>query len=426
MIKNDHSFVGERRNELNDEERIATRLLVHQLYERRGGFRRAANSVRDQLRDMFSGERPKRDLVYPSASGLDRVEFAHEQMRASDFVIAIGADEEKIAQIGPAQQIFQEVERRRVEPLQVIEEERQRMFRPSEDTDEPPKHQLETPLRVLWRKLRDRRWLSDDSLHFRNEIHNQSGVRSQRFPQRVAPGRKLYFAFAEQRPDQALKGLCQSRVGNVAFVLIEFAGSEKAARWYQYRLQLIDDRGLTDPRIARDQDQFRGATVDDAIEGGEQGLNLALPPIEFLWDQQAVGLVLFAEWEVVYPTLRLPCGQASAKIAFEACDNLVAVFGPLREQLHDDRRDGAGDFAQPLGRRHRPPGEVAVHPFHGLGGGERQNTSKHLVKRDAEGVEVAAGIDGPIHPSRLLGRHIGERAGDRLGRVRRLALAQQA
>src|SRR6516164_9065114 len=172
MVKDEHSFVGERRNELNGEERIAPRLLVHQLRERRGGFRRAANSVRNQLPDMLSGERPKRDLIYRSASGLDCVEFAHERMRGSDFVIAVGAYEEKIPEIGSVQQVFHEVERRRIEPLQVIEEKRQGMFRPSEDTDEPSKHQLETPLRVLWRKLRDRRWLSDDSLHFRNEVCN--------------------------------------------------------------------------------------------------------------------------------------------------------------------------------------------------------------------------------------------------------------
>src|SRR5262249_1165036 len=328
----EHSFVGERRNELNGEERIATRLLVHQLRERRDGFRRAGNSVRNQVPDMLSGERPKRDLVYCSASGLDCVEFAHERMRGSDFVIAVGAYEEKIAGIGSAQQVSHQVERRGVEPLQVIEEERQGMFRPSEDTDELTKHQLETPLRVLWRKLRDRRWRSDNERHFRNEIHNQSCVQSQRLPQRVAPGREVGFTFAEQRPDQALKGLCQSRVGNVAFVLIELTGSEQAARQYQHRLQFVDDRGLTDPRIARDQDQFRGATVDDAIEGGEQGLDLTSPPVEFLGNQEPVGPVSFTEWEVINAVLRLPCGQTTPKVALKAGDSLVAVFGPLREQ----------------------------------------------------------------------------------------------
>src|SRR5262249_19234514 len=161
------------RNELNGEERIASRLLVHQLRERRDGFRRAPNSVRNQLPDMCSGERPKHDLVYHSASGLDRIELAHERMCRGDFIIAEGADEEKIAEMGSGQQVFQQVERRRVEPLQIIEEERQRMFWPREDADELPKHELEAPLCVLWRNLRNQRRVSNDEPHLRNEIHNQ-------------------------------------------------------------------------------------------------------------------------------------------------------------------------------------------------------------------------------------------------------------
>src|SRR5215467_14298273 len=100
------------------------------------------------------------------------------------------------------------------------------MFRPREDADELPKYQLEAPLRVLRRKLGDRRRLSDDELHFRNEIGNQSSIRPQCLLQRVAPSREVPFALAEQWPDQTHKRLRQRRVGNVALVLIEFAGSE--------------------------------------------------------------------------------------------------------------------------------------------------------------------------------------------------------
>src|SRR5262249_5725934 len=180
----------------------------------------------------------------------------------------------------------------------------QGMLRPSEHADKLAKHHLEASLRVLWRKLRNRRRLSNDEPHFRNEIHNQSCVWSQRLPQLITPRCKVRFGFAEQRPDQALKGLRQRRVGNVAFVLVELAGGQKAARRYQYRLQLVDDRGLADAGITRDQDKFRSATVDDAIEGGEQGLNLAPPPVESLGDQQPVGRVVFAEWKLVNPVQR--------------------------------------------------------------------------------------------------------------------------
>src|SRR5215813_8488158 len=111
MIKGEHSFIGERRNELNGEERIATRLLVHQSREQRTAFRLAAKGVRNQLPEMLSAERPKRDLLYPSTGGLDRVELAHERMGGSDFVIAVGTDEEEIAKIAPAQQVLEQIER---------------------------------------------------------------------------------------------------------------------------------------------------------------------------------------------------------------------------------------------------------------------------------------------------------------------------
>ena len=40
--------------------------------------------------------------------------------------------------------------------------------------------------------------------------------------------------------------------------------------------------------------------------------------------------------------LRLPFGKAAPQIALEAGRGLVALLGGLGEQLHDDRRDGAG------------------------------------------------------------------------------------
>src|SRR5262245_55880689 len=202
------------------------------------------------------------------------------------------------------------------------------MFGPSEDAHELPKHQLKAPLCVLWRKLRNWRRLSNDEPYFRNKIHDQSCVWPQCLPQRITPRCKVRFAFAEQRPDQALKSLRKRRVGNVAFVLIELAGSEKAARQYQHRLQLVDHRGLAYPGIAGDQDQFRGAPVDDAIERGEQGLDLVLPPVEFLGNKKPVGRVVFAERKVIDPVLRLPFGPAAAKVAFEAGGGLITVFGP--------------------------------------------------------------------------------------------------
>ena len=86
----------------------------------------------------------------------------------------------------------------------------------------------------------------------------------------VAPRAQLRFALAEKRPNQALEGLGQRRVGDVALVLVELAGGEQPARRHQHLVQLVDDRGLADAGIAGDQHQLRRPLADDAVEGGEQ------------------------------------------------------------------------------------------------------------------------------------------------------------
>src|SRR5262249_57003094 len=130
MIEGEQCLFAERGNELNGKERIATGLLMHQLRERRGARGFAVKSVRDQLPEILSGERCKRDLRDLSAGGLDGVELAPQRMSGSDLVVAIGADQHEVLQIRPGQQILEQVERRRVEPLQIVEEQRQWMLRP--------------------------------------------------------------------------------------------------------------------------------------------------------------------------------------------------------------------------------------------------------------------------------------------------------
>ena len=98
-------------------------------------------------------------------------------------------------------------------------------------------------------------------------------------------------------------------------------------------MQLVYDRRLADAGITGDQDEFRGAAVDDAIEGGEQALDLTSPTVKFLGNQEPVGRVVFAEREVVNPAPRLPSGQAAPKIILETSCCLVALLSGLGEQL---------------------------------------------------------------------------------------------
>src|ERR1700733_1824274 len=156
---------------------------------------------------MFRGERRKRDLDHLSTGSLDRLEFLPQRMAGSDLVAAIGTDQHQMPQIRACQQILQQIEATSMEPLQVVEKERQWMFCLSEHADEPPKCQLEPPARVLGREIRRRRLVSDDEFQFRNELDDEPSVGAEGVAERIAPERQLGFALSQKSLDQALKRL---------------------------------------------------------------------------------------------------------------------------------------------------------------------------------------------------------------------------
>src|SRR5437879_5657916 len=135
---------------------------MHQLRERRSALRFAAKRIRNQLREVFSGEWRKRDLLYSRASVLDGLKLARQRMRGIDLVVPISTDHHQVPQIRSSQEIVQQVERRGAEPLQVVEEQRERVLRPGEYADKSCEHQLETPLPVLGLKIRDGGLFSND------------------------------------------------------------------------------------------------------------------------------------------------------------------------------------------------------------------------------------------------------------------------
>ena len=190
-------------------------------------------------------------------------------------------------------------------------------------------------------------------------------------------------------------------------------------------MQFIDDRGFADAGIAGNQNQLRRTALDHAIEDGEQAFDLALSPVQLLRDQQPIGGVVFARREGLNAPVTLPLGQTAPQIVLEAGGGLVALLGGLGEEFHHDLGDDRRDAFQPLRGSDRLSGDMAMDPFHRIGGAERQETGEHLIERHAERVEVAARVDRAVHAPGLFGSHIGERASDELGRLGRLTLAQQ-
>src|SRR4051812_47331244 len=125
---------------------------------------------------MHTGERRQRDLIDLDARVPDGLELAGQRMRGIDLVVPVGPDQHQVPQVRTCQQILEQVERRSVEPLQVVEKERKRMLRPGKYTDEAPEHKHETALRLLWLECRDGWRLTDDQLQFGDEVGHEPRI----------------------------------------------------------------------------------------------------------------------------------------------------------------------------------------------------------------------------------------------------------
>jgi hypothetical protein len=108
--------------------------------------------------------------------------------------------------------------------------------------------------------------------------------------------------------------------------LIELARSEECSR-----LQLVDNRGLANAGITRNEDQLGEAALDDPIERGEQGFDLVPTPIKYLGDDQPVRCVPLAKLKIVDVMFRVPFGSAVAEVLLESGGRLITIFGHLRE-----------------------------------------------------------------------------------------------
>src|SRR6201984_3308679 len=146
-----------------------------------------------------------------------------------DFVVPISANQHQVPHIRLSQQVLDYIQRCGVEPMQVVEKERERMLGSCEYADESAKHQLEATLRILWRESGNQWLLSDYKLQFRNEIDDKPPVRAHCLLNGIAPVSQLSFFLTQEGADKPLKRLNQSGIRNVTLVLVELARGKHAA-----------------------------------------------------------------------------------------------------------------------------------------------------------------------------------------------------
>src|ERR1700733_14482344 len=147
-----------------------------------------------------------------------------QRMRATDLVVPIGADHQQVPNFGMRHKMFEEVQRCCVQPLQIIDEQRERVLLAREHGKKASEHHLEAVLCVSQRQVRDRRLFTNNELQLRNQIDDELTIQSKRAAKGFAPPAKLFLALGEDRAHEALEGLADGRVRDVALVLVELAG----------------------------------------------------------------------------------------------------------------------------------------------------------------------------------------------------------
>src|SRR5262245_47027714 len=130
----------------------------------------------------------------------------------------------------------------------------------------------------------------------------------------IAPLVQFLFVLTQKWSDQALKGLREGGIRDIALVLVELARGKQATRGNQRLVQLIDDGGFSDSGIAGNQHQRRPAAGDDTIKRREEGLDLARSPVQLLRSYESILSVVLARWEIHDAPARVPFDEAAAKI----------------------------------------------------------------------------------------------------------------
>src|SRR5215472_12727462 len=161
----------------------------------------------------------------------------------TDLVVPIGADQQQMTHLRVKDEMLDQLESGPVEPLQIVEEQYERMLGSREHAEKAPEYELEPRLLILRRQLGRRRLLADDERELGHEIDHQLTIGAQCLEQCGTPSAHLRIGLAKDLMDEALEGLSQRRIGDVALVPVELARREESARLDQLLVKLVDERG---------------------------------------------------------------------------------------------------------------------------------------------------------------------------------------
>ena len=95
---------------------------MNQLRQGVNGGRPATQGLGDEPADIVESERREHDFLRLRSRFADRSQRPHQRVRRTDFVVAVGSDQQHVPHVRIGNQALQQFQSCRVQPLQIVEE----------------------------------------------------------------------------------------------------------------------------------------------------------------------------------------------------------------------------------------------------------------------------------------------------------------
>jgi len=144
-------------------------------------------------------------------------------MRRGHLVVPVGPDDEQITGLRVGHQMLEKPQARRVDPLQVVEKQNQRVLAGGEHFQEARQDPVESILRLRRRQVGHRGLRAENVRDIGEDVDHELAVDVDRTLELISPSGNPLLALREDLPNELPQGFDEGRIGDIALERVELS-----------------------------------------------------------------------------------------------------------------------------------------------------------------------------------------------------------